>query len=118
MQGMKIVNAKDADERNIDSQYGGYRVGLRGDWNITKVTGSASQVVTSAPAHLYVVRNCAGSATAGTVTVKDGSTSVEVIAASLLSGAQRDYYGGRFETGITVDLSTTTDVVLVFWRPI
>ena len=57
MQGMKTVNAKDADERNIDSQFGGYRVGTRGDWNITKVTGSASQVVTSAPAHLHLVRN-------------------------------------------------------------
>lgn len=118
MQGMRIINAKDADERNIDSQFGGYRVGLRGDWNITKVTGSASQVVTSSPAHLHLVRNGAGSATAGTVTVKDGSTAIEVIASSLASGATRDYFGGRFETGITVDLGTTTDIVLVFWRPI
>ena len=118
MQGMKTVNAKDADERGIDSQFNGYRVGLRGDWNITKVTGSASQVVTSAPAHLHVIRNGAGAATAGTVTVKDGSTAVETIAAALASGATRDYFGGRFETGITVDLGTTSDVVLVFWRPI
>lgn len=118
MQGMKTINAKDADERNIDSQFGGYRVATRGDWNITNVTGSASVVVTNAPAHLHLVRNGAGSATAGTVTVKDGSTAVEVIASALASGATRDYFGGRFETGITVDLGTTTDVVLVFWRPI
>lgn len=118
MQGMKTINAKDADERNIDSQFGGYRVATRGDWNITKVTGSASVVVTSAPAHLHLVRNGAAAATAGTVTVKDGSTAVEVIASALASGATRDYFGGRFETGITVDLGTTTDVVLVFWRPI
>lgn len=118
MQGMKTINAKDADERNIDSQFGGYRVATRGDWNITKVTGSASVVVTNAPAHLHLVRNGAAAATAGTVTVKDGSTAVEVIASALASGATRDYFGGRFETGITVDLGTTTDVVLVFWRPI
>lgn len=118
MTGMRMLQAKEADERNIDSALGGYRVGLRGDWNITKVTGSASNVVTNAPAHLHVVRNAAGSATSGTVTVKDGSTSMEVIASALASGATRDYYGGRFETGITIDLSNTADIVLVFWRPI
>lgn len=118
MTGMRTLQAKEADERNIDSANGGYRVATRGDWNITKVTGSASVVVTNAPAHLHLVRNGAAAATAGTVTVKDGATSVEVIAASLASGAQRDYYGGRFETGITVDLGTTTDVVTVMWRPI
>lgn len=118
MAGMRTLQAKEADERNIDSANGGYRVATRGDWNITKVTGSASVVVTNAPAHLHVVRNGAGSATAGTITVKDGSTAVEVIASALASGATRDYFGGRFETGITIDLGTTTDVVLVFWRPI
>ena len=115
--GMRTVQGKEADERNIDSAFNGYRVSPRGDWNVTRVTGSASNVVTNAPAHLLCVRNGAGSATAGTVTVKDVSTTVEVIAASLASGAQRDYFGGRFEAGVTIDLGTTTDVVLVFWKP-
>lgn len=116
--GMRTVAAKDADERNIESALGGYRIGLRGDWNITRVTGSASNVVSSVPAHIHAVRNATAGATAGTVTLKDGSTSVEVIAAALAAGAQRDYYGGRCETGITIDLGNTADVVLVFWRPI
>ena len=116
--GMRTIQGKEADERNIDSAFNGYRVSPRGDWNIARVTGSASNVVTNAPAHVLCVRNGAGSATAGTVTVKDGSTSVEVIASSLASGVARDYFGGRFETGVTVDLGTTSDVVLVFWKPI
>ena len=107
-----------AGERNTGSQLNSYQVGLRGDWNITRVTGSTSNVVTAVPAHVHCVRNAMGTATAGTVTMKNASTSVEVIAASLASGAQRDYYGGRFDAGITVDLSNTADVVLVFWRPI
>ena len=116
--GMRTLQAKEADERNIDSALGGYRVAVRGDWNVTKVTGAASNVVTNAPAHLHTVRNAAGAATAGTVTVKDGSTSMEVIASALASGAVRDYYGGRFGTGITIDLANTSDIVLVFCRPI
>lgn len=107
-----------AGERNTGSQQNSYNVAHRGDWNITRVTGSASTVVTAVPAHVHCVRNAMGTATAGTVTMKNASTSVEVIAASLASGAQRDYYGGRFDAGITVDLSNTADVVLVFWRPI
>ena len=107
-----------AGERNTGSQQNSYQVGARGDWNISRVTGAASNVVTAVPAHVHCVRNAMGTATTGTVTMKNASTSVEVIAASLASGAQRDYYGGRFDTGITVDLGNTADVVLVFWRPI
>jgi len=107
-----------ADERNTGSPNNGYRVGLRGDWNISKVTGAASNVVSSVPAHIHAIRNATAGATAGTVTLKDGSTSLEVIASALAAGAQRDYYGGRCETGITIDLGNTADVVLVFWRPI
>lgn len=107
-----------AGERNTGSQLNSYQVAQRGDWNVTKVTGSASVVVSSVPSHLHVVRNAMGAATAGTVTVKNAATSMEVIAASLASGVQRDYYGSRFDTGITVDLGNTADVVLVFWRPI
>ena len=116
--GMRTLQAKEADERNIDSAMNGYRVATRGDWNISRVTGAASTVVTNAPAHIHAIRNATAGTTAGTVTLKDGSTSVEVIAASLAAGPQRDYYGGRCETGITIDLGNTSDVVLVFWRPI
>ena len=107
-----------AGERNTGSQLNSYQVVPRGDWNVTRVTGAASVVVSSVPSHVHCVRNAMGAATAGAVTVKNAATAVEVIASALASGAQRDYYGSRFDAGVTIDLANTADVVLVFWRPI
>ena len=54
MEALPILRADQmAGEAQIGSQLNSYQVAQRGDWNISRVTGSASNVVAAVPAHVH-----------------------------------------------------------------
>ena len=112
-----------AGERNINSTTNNY-MAMRPEWNGNIFTGVTTQTtITANPAHLHSVTNVNNQVTAGTVTI-DGLTDLSgnpisiVLPAGLAIFDQKVFHGARCETSLKITCSSTTDKIMVLWRPI
>lgn len=88
------------------------------DWRYTLVTGSTGDITLSSnPAYLCVVRVGGTAATVGAAVVKDGSTTVETLAATSAVGTSREFWGVKFSGGLKINLANSGDTILVIWQP-
>lgn len=87
--------------------------------NETIVTGSTSaqKVSQGSPAVLFAVRVGGTANLVGTVTIADGTTTKETLAATTAIGVQREHYGALFPSGVTITLSNAGDTAIVIWGP-
>ena len=93
------------------------------EWRKTILTGytTATDVVVSAvPALIRAVRVTGAAALVTAVTLKDGSVSQEVLAATSTIGTERNQFGAKWDGGITINIggaASAGDQVTVWWRP-
>jgi hypothetical protein len=109
-----------AGERNVSSSTNSYLV-VKQECNITRTSGTSEVLVSAAPVHVLGI--IAESATAGTCTLRDaaatggGTTGYTVTTLASVTPRDWDLKGARMETGLTYQVGTGGNY-LILWRPI
>lgn len=101
-----------AGERGVDS-VDSYLVAV-GEWNITAVAASQSDVAISSGAPALLKSVVMNTGQSGEVTIKDGTTTLQ----SITPGANTkvDYGGGRCNTSLVLTTAASA-ACLVLWKP-
>jgi hypothetical protein len=107
-------------ERNTSSATNNYDA-VHEETNYTRFApgNTTETVITSAPCFVYGFIGVVGT---GTLTLRDSATAAAATspfpAFTLAVAGRVDFPAVRFESGLTAQLGTGTDVATIFWRPI